>query len=589
MAFDSGMLCAILREINTRARDAKVEKIQQPQKDEIVITLHSAQNRENLRLSINAGANNPKIGFTEMQKENPAAAPMLCMLLRKQLGGGRFIEARQIGFDRIAELEFACKDEMGFAVKRFLIVEIMGKYSNLLLTDENKRIITALKMIDFSTSRLRQILPGMTYETPPAQNKADIFSVTEAELSGKICDADGSLPLAKFILNSFLGISPLVSRELCYRATGRTDTSLDNTLTSDVYKAISDFRSVFDSNSFTPTIVYDEADKPIEFCFMKIKQYGDGVKTESFESFGSMLDVYFEKRDLADKIKQRGQDIIKLVSNATSRLNKKIDLQTEELAECAEGETFKLYGDLITANLYALKRGDSVCKLINYYSENCEEIEIELDTRLSPAQNAQRYYKKYNKCKNAKHYLTEQIDAAREELRYLESVSQALQSAETESDLAEIRLELAKSGYASRMHSLKTGKVPPSKPLEFVTTNGYRVVCGKNNTQNDILTFKTASKGDLWFHVKGAPGSHVVMFCDGEEPPEIDYTEAAVIAATYSGVGERGQIPVDYTRVKNIKKPPASKPGFVTYSTNYTAYVEPSDKLCESLRKTKKS
>ncbi len=587
MAFDSGMIFAVVCEINARAKDAKVEKIQQPQKDEIVITLHSAATRENLRLTINAGANNPKIGFTEMQKENPSAAPMLCMLLRKQLGGGKLIEARQIGFDRIVELEFACRDEMGFAVTRLLIVEIMGKYSNLLLTDGDKRIITALKMIDFSTSRLRQILPGMTYELPPAQDKQDVFALTEGTLSAMLAEKDGSLPLSKFLLNSFLGISPLTAREIAYRATGRTDTPLEDVLTAPLWNVISEFRALFANGDFLPTILYDENAKPIEFSFMDIRQYGTSLRAEHLESFGKLMDTYFEKRDLADRIKQRGQDIIKLVSNATARLQKKVALQRSELAECAEGEKFKLYGDLLIANLYALQRGAKNARVVNYYSEDCEEIDIEIDTRLTPAQNAQRYYKKYNKCKNAKHYLTEQIAAAESELSYLETVSQALQNAETEADLSEIRHELAKSGYASRMHAFKTAKMPPVKPMEFRTSGGYRVLCGKNNIQNDHLTFKMAVKGDLWFHTKGAPGSHVVLFCDGEEPSERDYTEAATIAATYSAYGEGGQIPVDYTRIKNVKKPPAAKPGYVTYSTNYTAYVIKDEKLCESLRVSK--
>lgn len=584
MAFDSGMVFAVVREINARVGDAKVEKIQQPQKDEIVITLHSAASRENLRLAINAGANNPKIGFTAAQKENPSAAPMLCMLLRKQLGGGKLVEARQVGFDRIVELEFACRDEMGFAVTRILIVEIMGKYSNLLLTDGDKKIITALKMIDFSTSRLRQILPGMTYELPPAQDKRDIFAVSEDTLSSMLATREGSMPLGKFLLNSFLGISPLVAREIAYRATGSIDMPLENVLTEPLWNAICDFRQIFASGDFKPTILYDETDKPIEFCFMNILQYGEGVRSENFDTFGELLDAYFEKRDLVDRIKQRGQDIIKLVSNANARLLKKIELQKEELRECADGEKFKLYGDLLTANLYAIKRGEAQARVQNYYSEDCEEITIELDTRLTPAQNAQRYYKKYNKCKNAKMYLTEQIAAAQNELHYLETVSQALDRAETEADLVEIRQELAKSGYASRMHGFKAAKPTAVKPMEFRTSGGYRMVCGKNNTQNDYITFKLAGKLDLWFHVKGAPGSHVVLICNGEEPSEQDYTEAAVLAATYSGAKGSGQIPVDYTRVKNIKKPPAAKPGYVTYSTNYTAYVESNEKLCENLR-----
>ncbi len=583
MAFDSGMIFAVVNEINTHSTDAKVEKIQQPQKDEIVITLHSAALRENLRLAINAGANNPKIGFTETQKENPASPPMLCMLLRKQLGGGRLICARQIGFDRIVELEFASRDEMGFAVTRYLIVEIMGKYSNLLLTDENRRIITALKLIDFSTSRLRQVLPGMTYEMPPAQDKRDIFAVTESDISSLLSISDGTMPLSKFILNNFLGISPLVSRELAHLASGAYDTPVENVLTSKLFQTICNFREIFSKQLFTPTLIYDENEKPIEFCFMNIAQYGSHMHVECFESFGKLFDAYFEKRDLADRIKQRGQDIIKLVSNATARLEKKIELQREELRECADGEKFKLYGDLLTANLYAIKRGAKTAEVQNYYSENCENVTIKLDSRITPAQNAQKYYKKYNKCKNAKKYLTEQIELAQSELDYLSTVTQALSNAETESDLAEIRRELSSSGYASRMSKFKPVKNVSVKPLEFKTSSGYRLLCGKNNIQNDHITFKLASKLDLWFHVKGAPGSHVVLLCNGDEPSEKDYTEAATIAATYSSL-EGGQIAVDYTRVKNVKKPPAAKPGYVTYSTNYTAYVASDEKLCEELR-----
>ena len=583
MAFDSGMIFAVVNEINSRAADAKVEKIQQPQKDEIVITLHSAASRENMRLAINAGANNPKIGFTDTQKENPASPPMLCMLLRKQLGGGKLVSAKQVGFDRIVELEFATRDEMGFAVTRYIIVEIMGKYSNLLLTDENKRIITALKLIDFSTSRLRQILPGMTYEMPPSQDKRDIFSLTENELSAMLTAADGTMPLNKFVLGGFLGISPLVSREIAYLASGATDTPIESVLTEKLWNIICEFRLIFSEKTFVPTIVYDDTEKPIEFCFMDITQYGNGVRTERFSTFGELFDAYFEKRDLVDRIKQRGQDIIKLVSNATARLEKKIELQREELRECADGEKFKLFGDLLTANLYAMKRGEKEVVVQNYYSENCEDVTIELDTRLTPAQNAQKYYKKYNKCKNAKKYLTEQIDVARGELAYLETVTQALENAETEADLAEIRRELSSSGYASRMSKFKPVKNTSVKPLEFRTSSGYRVLCGKNNIQNDYITFKVASKLDLWFHVKGAPGSHVVLICNGDEPSEKDYTEAATIAATYSSL-DGGQIAVDYTRVKNVKKPPSAKPGYVTYSTNYSAYVSNNEKLCDELR-----
>ena len=586
MAFDSGMLFAIVDEIDRYAAEARVEKIQQPQKDEIVLTLYSAALHDHLRLCINAGANNPKIAFTGQNKENPASAPLFCMLLRKQLGGGKLCRATQYGFERVAELEFACRDEMGFAVTRYLIAEIMGKYSNLILTDGDHKILSALRPVDFSTSRRRQILPGMRYELPPAQDKQNLFQISNSELETAFSACEGSQRLSNFILGNFLGISPLVARELAFAAAGKTDANCAEVSCERVCAVLEDFKNTLLSRSFLPTLVYDTDGKPIEYCFMDIRQYGAAAAAH-FETFSALLDAYFEKRDLAEKIKQRGQDIFRLLSNAESRLHRKLDIQRTELADCAAAEQYKLYGDLLTANLYAIRRGQDVAVLQNYYDENGGSVEIPLDTRLSPSQNAQKYYKKYNKCKNAKKVLTEQIEIAEGELAYLATVAVSLEHAETESDLAEIRAELAHSGYAQRLHTSKIQKTPAGKPLEFRTSGGYTVFCGKNNTQNDKLTFRVAAKNDLWFHVKSAPGSHVILLCNGDEPSERDYTEAATIAATHSGASGGGQVAVDYTRVKNIKKPPASRPGYVTYSTNFTAYVIPSEALCAKLAVTK--
>lgn len=584
MAFDAGMLRAVVREIHQTAKDARVEKIQQPQKDEIVITLHSAAARSDLRLAIHAGANNAKIGFTTATKENPATAPMLCMLLRKQLGGGKLVAARQIGFERVCELEFVGRDEMGFSVTRYLIAEIMGKYSNLVLTDENKKILAILRPVDFSTSRLRQLLPGMCYELPPAQDKTDMFSTDCASVAAMLATTDASMPLHKFILNRFLGISPLVAREIAYRAVGQTDLPIGEVQADCLFDAISAWNRIFEEAAFTPTLVYDADETPVEFCFTELRQYGTAQKIERFSTFGALLDAYFGKRDLAEKIKQRGQDIAQLLSHANVRILKKLNVQRDELAACDKGDTYRLYGDLLTANLHRLRRGVSEVMLQNYYSEDCEPITIPLEPWRTPVQNAQYYYKKYNKSKNARVALTKQIAVSEAELHYLATVSVAMEHAETESDLAEIRQELAVSGYASRMHGYKAGKRAPMKPMEFRTSGGYRVLCGKNNMQNEFLTFRTAGKLDLWFHVKSFPGSHVILVCDGEEPSERDYTEAATIAATYSKATDGGLVPIDYTRVKNVKKPTASKPGYVTYSTNYTAYVARDEKLCALLR-----
>ena len=327
------------------------------------------------------------------------------------------------------------------------------------------------------------------------------------------------MPLGKFLLNSFLGLSPLLAREIAYRATGSADTPLEDTLTASLWQEICAFRQLFATDAFRPTLLYDASDRPIEFSFLDIAQYGTSVRRQAFSTFGEMLDVFFEKRDLADRIKQRGQDIIKLVANANARLRKKIDLQEEELRACAEGETFKLHGDLLTANLYAIRRGEAKVRVPNYYSDMCEEITIELDTRLSPAQNAQRFYKKYNKCKNAKLYLTEQIAAAKAELFYLETVTQALERAEVEEDLAQIRGELAKSGYASRMHGFKSAKASAIKPMEFRTSGGYKIVCGKNNTQNDYVTLP--GKVTFGFMSKEPPARMWFCFAEAKSRPNV--------------------------------------------------------------------
>lgn len=584
MAFDAGMLRAALHELNAAA-DARVEKVQQPQKDEIVLTLHSAALRENLRLVINAGANSPKMYVTALQKENPAEAPMLCMLLRKQIGGGRFVYARQIGFDRVAELEFSGRDEMGFAVTRFLIVEIMGKYSNLFLTDQNKKIIAAMRWVDFSTSRRRQILPGMTYSLPPEQGKNDIFALTEDGLSLMLAGCETSMPLWRFILSHFCGVSPLVARELAYRCAGAVDAALEMVVPERLFVVLLQFRTCLEKMDFQPSLVSDAEGVPFEFCFMDILQYGDMARVSYFSSVGALLDAYFQKRDAAERIRRRGQDIAHLLSGARARLGRKLEIQREELAACAGGDAYKLYGDLITANLYAIRRGMEQVRVQNYYSEAAEEMTIALDPRLTPAQNAQRMYKKYTKSKNAKVYLSEQIRLAEEELRYLDTVAEALERAETESDLNEIRQEMAQSGYAARTPAAKNAKRPSAmQPMEFRSVSGYRILCGKNNLQNEYITFRAAEKNDLWFHVKGRPGAHVVLLCSGAEPSEEDYTQAATIAATYSSAGVQGQIPVDYTRVKNVKKTPSSRPGYVTYSTNFTAYVHGDVKFCEQFR-----
>ncbi len=574
MAFDAGMVAAVAAELDSKITGARVEKVQQPEKDEIVLLVHIA--RENYRLCISAGVSNARINLTSILKENPISAPMFCMLLRKHLTGSKIVSVKQAGFERVIELEFEGYDEMGFLSRKFLIAEIMGKCSNIIFTDGDKKVLGAVRVVDFTTSRVRQVLPGMIYELPPAQDKKNPFEVTMEEFA-ELFAKSPELPFDKFILGNFIGISPLISREIAYMC--RDNQTLDG-----LWSAFCAYRDIIKSGSFTPILIKDKNGKPTEYTFMPIGQYGASAECEQMESMGELIDVYFGRREKIERIKQRSADIMKLLTNAEAHLLRKIAAQEGDIKACADKEKYKLYGDLITSNMYALTNKMSSAKLVNYWSENLEEVEIKLDMRLTPSQNAQRYYKLYNKSKTTEVEVAKQLEISRRELEYIYTVFDALTKAETESDLADIRDELYRSGYASKMKNYSKKKMPTSKPMEFVTDGGYRVICGKNNTQNDYVTTKLADKNDYWFHVKDMPGSHVLLVCD-DEPSEIDFTQAAEIAAYYSKASEGKNVAVDYTKARYVKKPGGSKPGFVIYTTNWTAYVTPSAEKVERLRK----
>lgn len=586
MAFDAGMLAAVINEIKKEAVGNKVEKVCQPENDEIHLILHG--NGGNRRLLINAGSNNPRISLSGTSKENPIKAPMFCMLLRKHFSGARFADIRQLGFERAAEIEFDAYDEMGYECKKYLIAEMMGKYSNLIFADENKKIVSALKIIGFSASEKRQILPGMIYEIPPKQAKENPLDCTAERFAEIYGNNSPDMCADKFICSNFLGISPLVAREIAYTASGHTDTAIGNIHSENLYFAFAETVSKIKNNDYTPSMVTDENGMPTEYSFTDIKQYGAKYKVKHFDGFGEMLDVFFETRDREQKIRQHASDISRLLTNAENRLKKKIDNQRAELEENKKGEKYKKQGDLITSNLHLLSKGMKKVKLVDYYSQNSDgtfpECEVTLDEKLTPAANAQRFYKLYNKSKNAIVEISEQLKIAEEELKYIATVEEALSKAECESDMNEIREELYHSGYASKMKNYTASKQTKPSISTFTTSNGYKVICGKNNTQNEYVTFKMSDKDDFWFHTKNVPGSHTVMLCEGSEPTEIDFTEAAEIAAYYSKARGGENIAVDYTKIKNIKKPRGTKPGFVTYSTNWTAYVTPSEEKIKKLK-----
>lgn len=579
MAFDAGMVRALVNELNSKLKGARVDKIQQPEKEEIVFTLRA--DRENVRLSVSSGANNPRVNITSVVKENPVSAPMFCMLLRKHLSGGRILSIEQYEFERVIEIAFECRDEMGFLCTRYIIAEIMGKYSNIIFCDEKKKVISAIKPIDFTTSSKRQVLAGMAYEYPPKQDKVSPLSLSREEFYRLYVSAYSEKKISGFIIESFLGISQIVAREIAFKATGNIDSLLSDTNYEAVWTAFSSYVEIIKTNSFTPVLLKN-GESPTEFCFMPVKHFSDGCQTVVCNSFSELIDEYYVKKERANHIKQITAELNKFLNTNENRVLKKIAIHEDEIKKANESLSYKNLGDIITANIYMLKRGDTKVRLWDYSGEEPVEKEVVLDSRLSPSQNAQRYYKRYNKAKTAIEILNQQLQKDMSELEYIRSVVDVLSRIENENDLEEIRRELKLSGYSVKSKSSKTNtKV---LPFEFKTTNGYTVLCGRNNLQNELLTFKTAEKNDYWFHIKNVAGSHCIMVCNGEEPPEKDFTEAAVIAATHSKAQSGENVAVDYTFVKNIKKLPASKPGMVTYKTNWTAYVTPDEKLCEKLR-----
>ena len=585
MAFDSGMLACTLSEIRRVALGARIEKIYQPERDEIVIQMRSFEGEK--RLLINAGSNNPRIGFSAVRRENPQNPPMFCMLLRKYLQGSKLTAVEQAGFDRIAILEFLGRDEMGFECRRYLVAELMGRYSNLIYTDENKRIVSALKTLDISNASERQILPGMTYTLPDARGKLSPINTTAEEFAAAFAAAPEEKPCEKFLISTYMGISPAVAREIVYRATRHTDTPMRYCTAGEVFSEFSAvFENVVKGENFSPTLVYD-GQKPLEYAFLPLTQYSN-CRSESFASAGKLLDAFFDERDKEQRVKQRAADILKLLTNAETRLTKKLDIQRAELCDCEKGNQYKKFGDLITANIYKLQRGDRSAVLDDYesYDEdgNFARVTVELDSRLSPAANAQRYYKKYAKARNAKVELAKQIELGEAELNYIYTVFDSLTRAETPTDLLEIRDELYRSGYASRMKNYHERKAQNPTVMTFVTDDGMRVLCGKNNIQNEYITHKLAEKHDYWFHAKNVPGSHVLLVTEGREPTDLDFTRAAQIAAFHSKA-EGDNVAVDYTLAKNVKKVAGGKPGLVIYHTNWTAYVTPDDKVIEGMRK----
>lgn len=577
MALDGIFLHHLQHELSQRALEARVDKIYQPNRDELIVTFRTRGDRFHLLLS--ARVNSARAHFTTCLPENPKQPPMLCMLLRKRLTGARLVSIEQPGLERMLRFAFDAVNELGDHVRLELIIEIMGRYSNVIFVDENGKIIDALKRVDAEMSSERLVLPGVTYHLPPAQDKINLLESEPSQVIERLRSLPGDSELSKGLLSCIQGVSPVVCREIQHLV-GRGADVYSKQLTPQQEERLlfflSALRDTARNASGTPHMVVNLAQhKPMDISFLNITQYGTSALIRQAETFSQLLDDFYSERDRIERMRVRESDLLRVITTASERLSRKIGHQRAELEQCAEREHLRVCGDLISANLYQMEKGVSSVTLQNFYEESLPMMEIRLDPALTPNQNAQKYYKEYRKAKTAEEKLTEQIAFAEQELIYLDSVLDELGRAETEKDLTEIRQELMEQGYIRMLRSKRRPEAGHAAPLEFLTSDGFRVLVGRNNRQNDRLTLKQANNNDIWFHTKNIPGSHTVLVTDGQEPTEIAMLEAAQLAAWHSRGRDSSQVPVDYTQIRHVSKPQGAKPGMVIYVQYKTAYVTP--------------
>lgn len=582
MPMDALCLSAVLKEAEQAIVGGRIDKIHQPSRDEILLHIRSRNGACRLLLSANPAR--PRMQLTELPRENPPEPPMFCMLLRKYLSGGKIIEIRQPPMERLAELVIEASNEMGDRVTRRLILEAMGRRTNLLLLDGEERIVDCLRRVEGDLTQARPLLPGMFYHYPPAQEgKQNPETLTEEDRETLLYQARDELPADRFLLDHFVGLSPLIARELAFEAFGEVDAPT-GTGPADLLGKLDSLLDKLRAGQTEPTMLLREG-KPVDFSFRPILQYGPGTELKTFPTFSAMLDAFYEAKETAEQVKQKGQDFIKSLTQARDRLARKMALQEKELAETANREQSRIYGELITANLYRMKKGEKVLRAENYYDPDCAQIDIPLDPLKTPQQNAAKYFKAYTKAKTAQEMLTIQLEKGRNEREYLDSVLDSISRAQGDRDLEEIRQELVETGYLRRRAKAKDRmKRPATRPMEFRSTSGFRISVGRNNLQNDALTTKQAGKWDYWFHTQKIHGSHVILWTEGEKPDDRSLQEAACLAAWFSQGREGKKIPVDYTPVKFVKKPAGARPGMVIYTTYQTAYVDPDKELADKLK-----
>ena len=572
MPLDALCLTAVAGELRRSLLGGKIDKIYQPAREELLLCIRGRG--ENVRLLLSSNPGHPRAHLTTRNRENPDTPPMFCMLLRKHLLGGRILELKQPPMERLLDFRLETIDELGDRVERRLVLEALGRNSNLILLDGEGRIIDCLRRVDGDMSRQRQVLPGLFYRLPPAPDKLDPMAL-DGEGLRRALDNPTGREADKLLLDTFNGLSPLIARELAFRAGGDGEP-----LARELEKLLDAVRR----EDFAPYLLVREG-KGTDVTFLPILQYGPQTESRRQESFSQLLDGFYEEREQMERVRQRGQDLVKSVTSARDRTARKLANQEKELEATETRERQRELGDLLTSNLHAMQKGMSTFRAVDYYDPEGKQTDIPLDPLLTPQQNAAKYYRAYNKAKTARQMLTLQMEKGRRELEYLNSVLENISLAEGERDLQEIRQELAETGYLRRPGKAKDrGRKVSGKPMEFRSSAGLRISVGKNNSQNDRLTTKQAYKSDLWLHTQKIHGSHVILWLEGGGADARSLTEAAQLAAYFSQARDGKKVPVDYTPVKYVKKPAGARPGMVVYSTYQTAVVDPDPELAKRLR-----
>ena len=584
MPIDAVFLESLRCELQEQLLACRVDKVQQPERDTILLSMRGPNGGGKLLLT--ASPNHPRIQLTSLSFENPAQPPMFCMLLRKHLTGGRLVSISQPPLERLVELTFDCIDEMGTPCQKKLILEIMGRNSNLILTGADGRILDCLRRVDFEMSEQRQVLPGLYYHLPPTQGKCSPWDASEQDLLALLGAQKTQKMADSFLLETFGGLSPLLCRELAYAVFGQVDLDLSRLTDAQREDAAGKLFAAFDqlhTGKRTPVILVRD-ERPWDFTCIPIRQYEDLITQEPQPSFSALLDTFYAKRDSLERMRQKTQALCKTLTNLHNRTARKLANQQKELEATFDREHLRRLGDIVTANLHVISRGQARLTAVDFYDPEMKEIDIPLNPAISPQQNAAKFYKDYQKAKTAEKVLTEQIAKGEAELSYLASVLDELSRVESERDMQDIRQELTEGGYLRETGQKKKMKLPASKPMVFRSSDGFEILVGRNNRQNDLLTCKLAQKQDIWLHTQKIHGSHVIIACAPETPPDRTVTEAMQLAAYFSQAREGQNVPVDYTRVKNVKKPAGAKPGMVIYDHYSTAVVTPDAALAEKLR-----